>query len=51
MKNVMIYTRVSTDTQGNKGLSLRRQENELSKYCMIRNYNVIGEYKDNKPKK
>ena len=33
MKNVILYVRVSTDEQANKGFSLRDQEEKLVKYC------------------
>ena len=33
MKNVILYVRVSTDEQADKGFSLRDQEEKLLKYC------------------
>ena len=33
MKNAILYVRVSTDEQANKGFSLRDQEEKLVKYC------------------
>jgi site-specific DNA recombinase len=33
MKNVILYVRVSTDEQADKGYSLRDQEAKLIQYC------------------
>ncbi len=41
MKNVILYTRVSTDEQADKGFSLRDQEQKLLNYCNINNLNVL----------
>ena len=41
MKNVILYTRVSTDEQADKGFSLRDQEQKLLNYCSINNLNVV----------
>ena len=41
MKNVILYTRVSTDEQADKGFSLRDQEQKLINYCSVNNLNVL----------
>ncbi len=41
MKNVILYTRVSTDEQADKGFSLRDQEQKLLNYCSLNNLNVV----------
>ena len=46
MKNVIIYTRVSTDEQANTGFSLRHQEEALRKYCEIKGYKVVNHFQD-----
>ena len=46
MKNVIIYTRVSTDEQRKSGYSLQYQEESLIKYCQIKKYNIIKHYQD-----
>ena len=44
--NVIIYCRVSTDEQAQKGFSLDYQEESLKKYCDLRNYNVVKIYRE-----
>lgn len=46
MKNAIIYTRVSTDEQADKGYSLRYQEERLRQYCGIQKLDVIAHFKD-----
>ena len=43
-KNVMIYTRVSTDEQADKGYSLRHQHEMLEKYCDLKEFNVLKHF-------
>ena len=45
-KNVILYVRVSTDEQANRGYSLRDQEQKLLSYCSLQNYNVIDVYRE-----
>ncbi|HXB40690.1 MAG TPA: recombinase family protein [Bacteroidia bacterium] len=45
-KNAILYIRVSTDEQADKGYSLQHQEEQLRKYCTLQNINVIGLFKD-----
>ena len=46
MKNVIIYTRVSTDEQAEKGFSLGHQEESLRRYCELKGYNVLSHFQD-----
>ena len=46
MKKVIIYTRVSTDDQAEKGLSLRDQKDKLVKYCNAKNLEIVKHYED-----
>jgi site-specific DNA recombinase len=46
MNNVLLYVRVSTDEQADKGYSLRDQEQKLLSYCQMNNLNVLGIYKE-----
>ena len=46
MKNVILYIRVSTDEQADKGFSLRDQEQKLLNYCSINNLNVVSIFRD-----
>jgi site-specific DNA recombinase len=46
MKNVILYVRVSTDEQADKGYSLRDQEAKLLQYCKELNYRVIDIYRE-----
>ncbi len=45
-KRAILYTRVSTDEQAEKGYSLRAQEERLRTYCQIKNIIVIEHYQD-----
>ena len=46
MKNAIIYTRVSTDEQAERGFSLRDQELRLRQYCLIKGINVMAHFQD-----
>lgn len=46
MPNAIIYTRVSTDEQEEKGYSLRDQTARLEKHCRERNIEIIKHYED-----
>ena len=46
MKNVILYVRVSTDEQADKGFSLRDQEQKLINYCQVNNINILSIYKE-----
>jgi len=46
MANVIIYTRVSTDEQAEKGYSLRDQQAKLEKYCAEKGFEIIKHYQD-----
>ena len=46
MKNAILYTRVSTDEQADKGFSLRDQEQKLLNYCSSNDINVIAIFRD-----
>ncbi len=46
MKNVILYTRVSTDEQADKGFSLRDQNQKLLNYCENNNLNVLHVFKE-----
>lgn len=45
MKNVIIYTRVSTEEQ-KANFSLRAQKERLVTYCKIKGYNVLAHFED-----
>ena len=45
-KQAIIYTRVSTDEQADKGYSLRDQEDRLRKYCALKNIEVVMHFQD-----
>ncbi|MEK6616864.1 MAG: recombinase family protein [Bacteroidota bacterium] len=45
-KTAILYIRVSTDEQADKGYSLIHQEERLRKYCELHGINVIGLFKD-----
>lgn len=40
-KNVITYTRVSTEEQGKNGFSLSHQEMVIKQYCKIHDYNIL----------
>jgi site-specific DNA recombinase len=46
MNNCILYERVSTDEQSEKGYSVEHQEITLKALCKIKNYNIVGEYKE-----
>lgn len=46
MKNVLIYLRVSTDEQAEKGYSLQSQEEKLLNYCNKNGYEVLNVFKE-----
>ena len=46
MKNVIIYSRVSTDEQAQMGHSLDYQEETIQRHCSFKNYNVIKCYQE-----
>lgn len=46
MKNVILYVRVSTDEQADKGYSLRDQEIKLLAYCKNNDLNVIQIFRE-----
>ncbi len=46
MKNVVIYTRVSTDEQAEKGFSLRHQKEQLENYCAQQGYRILHHFQD-----
>lgn len=46
MKKAIIYIRVSTDEQADKGYSLRHQEDFLRKYCELNGIHVIDMVKE-----
>ncbi|WP_394330380.1 recombinase family protein [Siansivirga zeaxanthinifaciens] len=46
MKQAILYVRVSTDEQADKGFSLRDQEQKLKNYCKLNNYDIIGVYRE-----
>ena len=41
MKNVIVYSRVSTDEQAQMGHSLDYQEETIIRHCTFKNYNVV----------
>lgn len=46
MKTANLYIRVSTDEQADKGYSQRHQEEQLRKYCVEKNIEVLNVYKE-----
>ena len=42
----ILYIRVSTDEQADKGYSLKHQEERLRSYCQFQNIEIVGLYKD-----
>ncbi|WP_335974089.1 recombinase family protein [Gaetbulibacter jejuensis] len=46
MKNVIIYSRVSTDEQAQQGYSLEYQEETITRYCQIRGYNILASFRE-----
>lgn len=45
-RKAIVYIRVSTDEQAEKGHSLAHQEDVLRKYCAINSIEIIGFYKE-----
>lgn len=43
---VVIYTRVSTDEQADKGYSLRQQKDVCERHCEIKGYDVLKHFED-----
>lgn len=46
MQKAIIYTRVSTDEQAEKGFSLRDQKDRLERYCRENNIEVVKHFQD-----
>ncbi|MBK8587063.1 MAG: recombinase family protein, partial [Bacteroidetes bacterium] len=46
MIDVIIYSRVSTDEQADKGYSLRSQEEKMQVYCKFLNYNIVKHFQE-----
>lgn len=46
MKTAVLYTRVSTDEQADKGYSLGVQKEQLEKYCESKNIEILKHYVD-----
>ena len=45
-RRALLYTRVSTDEQADRGYSLRDQEARLRQYCRREGIDVVGHYQD-----
>lgn len=45
-KKAILYVRVSTDEQADKGFSLQHQEERLRNYCQLQNIQVAGFYRE-----
>lgn len=46
MKNVIVYSRVSTDEQAQQGYSLGYQEETIIRYCQTKGYNILACYRE-----
>lgn len=46
MRKAILYIRVSTDEQADKGYSLAHQEERLNKFCEINGYQVVDSYRE-----
>lgn len=46
MKNLVLYTRVSTDEQAEKGFSLRHQKEQLESYSAQRGYRILNHFQE-----
>lgn len=46
MQTAIIYTRVSTDEQAEKGYSLRDQKQRLEKYCALQGIEIVRHFED-----
>lgn len=44
--NVVLYLRVSTEEQAQKGFSLDYQEESLKRFCELRGYNIVAIYRE-----
>ena len=45
-RKAILYTRVSTDEQADKGYSLRHQEETIAKYCTFQNIEIVATFID-----
>lgn len=45
-RRAILYIRVSTDEQADKGYSLAHQEERLRKYCELQNIDVVNLYRE-----
>ena len=45
-QKAIIYTRVSTDEQADKGFSLRHQFEMVEKYCHLKDYEILKHFQD-----
>jgi DNA invertase Pin-like site-specific DNA recombinase len=45
-KKAILYVRVSTDEQAEKGHSLAHQEDKLRSYCQFHDIEIVGFYKE-----
>lgn len=45
-KRAIIYTRVSTDEQADKGYSLKDQEDRLRKFCALKDIEIVAHYQE-----
>lgn len=46
MKNVLSYSRVSTDEQAQQGYSLEYQQQTIQRYCELKGYHISVSYKE-----
>lgn len=46
MRKAILYIRVSTDEQADKGYSLKHQDEQLRKYCEMQNIHVVELFKE-----
>ncbi len=46
MKTAIVYVRVGTDEQSEKGYCLQHQEERLRQYCQYQNIEVVRFYKE-----
>jgi site-specific DNA recombinase len=46
-KRAILYIRVSTDEQADKGYSLAHQKERLEKYCELQGFEIVALYNDN----
>jgi len=46
MKNVIIYTRVSTDEQADKGFSLQHQKEMLERFSTLKGHNIVKHFQE-----